>query len=134
MRQWVGVEQRFHFLCGNAEQGAYIDQQIYYPRLRKPVENIASIAARFKQVGIAQFHQLLGNIGLAQIEQSFQVANAGFAHPYRCQDLEPGRGADGPKYSADPFIGGEFCCIHNFEYILHYIRVFEYDKAPFSAC
>jgi hypothetical protein len=56
------------------------------------------------------------------------MTDTGFAFSNRSQYLKPSWRADCPEDSAEFFVGGDFCYIHNTECILLYIRKMEYDK------
>ena len=128
--QFICVEQGFQFISWNLEQTGRLEDQVDQLWIGQAVENETSLTSRIDQVGVSHLHQLLGDVSLAHVQQCFQVADAGFTIPDCSQDLNPGWGAEGAKDSAEFFVRGGFCCIHNYEYILLYIRIFEYDIHP----
>jgi hypothetical protein len=76
----------------------------------------------------------LGDVSLAQIEQGFQVADAGFTLTDSGKDAYAGWGAKSPENAAEFFVRGQFVYIHDYEYIIRHIRKFEYDKCQVVPC
>ena len=78
-------------------------QDIHDFRVFQVVEDIAPIAVRRYQAGLAQDHQVLRDARLAHSQHSRKVAHAGLARADDQENLNAGRLADDRKQVRDLF-------------------------------
>lgn len=72
--------------------------------IRYLVVDVLALPPGIQDPGIPQYHQVLGDIGLALLQRGFQMADAGFAVADSEQELDPERGAKHLQVFSDGFL------------------------------